>query len=91
MRGYGVSLDNDVYGRRFLPGGVLFVPLLPRHCGFACENLPVRACDDGAFGVVTFVKASRGFPVCSSCLVVVVLQVVALVVFGLTLFFVCLS
>ena len=34
----------------------------PAELGFAGKNLPLGACDVGAFGVVYFVKAPQGFP-----------------------------
>ena len=34
----------------------------PADLGFADENLPLRAYDVGAFGVISFLKASRGAP-----------------------------
>ena len=59
----------------------------PAELGFAGENLSLQPCNVGAFGVVSFLKASRGFgaPHCCSvscCVAMVVLEVVSLVVLG---------
>jgi hypothetical protein len=40
MRGYGISLDDDVCGRRFLPGDVLLVPLLPPTVDLHVKTFP---------------------------------------------------
>jgi hypothetical protein len=44
-----------------------FLHLSPRPFWIAGENLPLRACDVGAFGVVSFLEASRGFPTPLCC------------------------
>jgi hypothetical protein len=58
VRVHGESLDGGVHGCRFSPWRRPSRTSSPAELGLAGKNLPLWACDVGAFGVVCFLKAS---------------------------------
>jgi hypothetical protein len=58
VRVHGESMNGDVCGCRFPPWRRPSRTSSPGEVGFVGENLPLRAYDVGASGVVSFLKAS---------------------------------